>query len=220
MRVQTPEKGRGCVVTSICIKWRKEFEVSVVAKQTRLPWLNGMTLGFGPQLIYELTEIFIEKHLRSRIIHLIEHVQSIIIATWYLDRRNNAEIIKHDGVGPIKCLLWMTWLGLQVKLFHPATTLFTITSWYIPLWLPKTLSTSLKDITAPLLVQLKRIPFRKTPLRDDDENVNGRIRARESDEADKLERSIAKRRWIYRRSLFHWSILEFSLFSLLALIIL
>ena len=46
------------------------------------------------------------------------------------------------------------------------------------------------------------------------------VRARESDEADKLERSIAKRRWIYRHDLYSKVYFEFSSLSLLTLIIL
>jgi len=54
-----------------------------------------MNPAFAPQQVRELAEIFVEKALELRDI-------------W------SAEIVKHDGVGPIECLSWMSRITLDI----------------------------------------------------------------------------------------------------------
>jgi len=67
--------------------------------------------------------------------------------------------------------------------------------------LSKTLPLSLTDITGPFSSSSTNAVLQTTLQRRWREREWG-IRRRESDEADQLERSIAKRRWIYRHDLY------------------
>ena len=70
--------------------------------------------AFGPQEMRELTEIFVEKALEVNISLILEHLRFIVITYFQLRDIWSTEIIKHDGVGPIECLSWMSRTTLDI----------------------------------------------------------------------------------------------------------